>query len=106
MVFIRTTWTPRDAFNGPARTETDLMGQRGEETGTQPKDPLMTMITHKKPLTESFSGHLDTRDYEPVLIQDVCLFRCLPIAKVCVCVCVFVRASARLRACASQHMKY
>lgn len=47
LVFIRTTGVPGDAFNGPPRTDTDLMRQRGEETGTPRKDPLLTKITHK-----------------------------------------------------------
>lgn len=64
LVSIRTTRLPGDAFNGPTRTDTDLMRQQrrgdgdrdGDRDATQGPAPDNNNTKKKKTLTESFSG--------------------------------------------------
>lgn len=98
LVFIRTTGVPGDAFNGPPRTDTDLMRQhRGDGDATQGPAPDKNNAQKHRHTPSVDHGHL----YTPVLIQDVCLFSCH--CEACLCVCV--RAPVCVRFAAHEILK-
>lgn len=102
LVSIRTTRLPGDAFNGPARTDTDLMRQqrRGDGDGDADGDgdPLLTTTAQKqKPTDRVLQWTVDTFTR---VITSLYRFRmcvcsgAFLLRTMCVCVCV----NARLRA--------